>query len=567
MFKSVEGQVVFDSTTKQAWVILDAGSTIWNDTISRYEPGLKLALGDIYEVQDITDLWLGFQWTDLRDGNGAPFPTFFTGLGLNQKKDADGNYIYQEFTTEQLNQLLPSIGFLHRIGPDKVCIVQTNYISSNSNEQSVDEEYALAKIVPGGYSTDVKQFEDGYTAIPKTTNPTRFGYKPAYGQADLEARANILAQEIIKREAEEKNRIKQFGSIFTTLSSADDIIDNQQTIISNGLFSTNSPTLSKIFTSSLQPTESKPYYYEAWDLDSATTLSAEPQFSIAYGNRLGSGSSAEGTLNDSPSRAVYSQYKLLLLEPGDTTFNFKDGTSSDSIYAINFNRDKLKEKLDPGNWQLTLAQLSGSTVPNNSHTGSNVKIETLNPSFISLIDDSGDYYNVQGISGAIFNVVSGSLVNGIYNPSAPHYYGLVYPNVGTVILNDKTLNQSCSFNSVTGSNTAGDNAWKLFTSISGAMSTDPINYTFQAKNVETVSSTHYFIRVKNGEYNFSNNPTYVTGSNGDIAQATFINDPKTYITTVGLYNTRQELLAVGKLSKAIQKSYNVETLIKVKLDY
>ncbi len=44
-------------------------------------------------------------------------------------------------------------------------------------------------------------------------------------------------------------------------------------------------------------------------------------------------------------------------------------------------------------------------------------------------------------------------------------------------------------------------------------------------------------------------------------------DPKTYITTVGLYNNDNELLAIAKLSKQILKSRSREALIKVKLDF
>jgi hypothetical protein len=142
----------------------------------------------------------------------------------------------------------------------------------------------------------------------------------------------------------------------------------------------------------------------------------------------------------------------------------------------------------------------------------------------------------------------------------------MYPSFGVAILNDTILNASASFNTVTGSNIAGDNAWKLFTSISGAMSSS-VNYSMQARNIETITSTHYFVRVKNGEYNFSNNPTFITGSVGEFAQGTFIGDPKTYLTTIGMYNDRQELLAVAKLSQPVQKSFSVETLIKVKLDF
>ena len=129
------------------------------------------------------------------------------------------------------------------------------------------------------------------------------------------------------------------------------------------------------------------------------------------------------------------------------------------------------------------------------------------------------------------------------------------------------MDESASFNTVTGSNIAGDNSWKLLTSISVSTAVDPSNKSIQARNEETITSIHYFIRVKNAEYNFSNNPTFTTGSVGEFAQPTFIGDPKVYMTTIGLYNYRQELLAVAKLSQPVQKSFNNEALIKVKLDF
>lgn len=375
-------------------------------------------------------------------------------------------------------------------------------------------------------------------------------------QAFIQAHAQIMANQMFAAEAAPT---LMGGNIFNRFQSGD-VVTNQKTFVTTGLFSGNEATLSIMQTSSLQTAESKDYYYEAWN---GTTAASEPQFSVAYGHRKGSGSSAYGTLNDSTSRAIYSQYRSLLLNPGDTTFTFGDGTSSDSIYAININRARIKDKLDPGNWQLFLSQLSGSAVANNVHTGSAVKIVT-SPRVISLIDDSGDAQQTLSNSGPVYNIVSGSITDGVYNTSAPHYYGLVYPNMGMLILNDNPLLQSASFNTVSGSDIAGDNAWKLFTSISGSMSRSNV---FSARNEETVVSTHYFVRVKNGEYNFSNNPSFTTGSLGEFAQPTFIGDPKTYITTIGMYSDLNELLAVAKLSQPIQKSFSNEALIKVKLDF
>lgn len=380
--------------------------------------------------------------------------------------------------------------------------------------------------------------------------------------ADVETRALELANQIVKN-LTLQNQVVSSGRVFTRFDPSSDVIENQKTFVTTGLFSNNASTMSYVYTSSLQTSTQKNYYYEVWN---GTDTTAEAQFSISYGHKLGSGSYSQGTLNDSPTRAIYSQYRLLLLDPSDTTFTFGDGQSSNSIYAINWNRARVKDKVDPGNWQFTLTNLSGSFFANNIHTGSNVI--AAKSRFISLIDDSGDAQEILLGGGArVFNIVSGTLTGGIYNSSSPHYYGLFYPDMGMAILNGAALDLSMSFNTVSGSSVAGDNAWKLYTSISGAMSVDRINNTFQARNEETVTSTHFFVRVKNGEYNFSNNPSFVTGSVGEFAQPTFIGDPKVYITTVGMYNDRQELLAVAKLSQPIQKSFNNESLIKVKLDF
>ena len=396
--------------------------------------------------------------------------------------------------------------------------------------------------------------------------------RPAMTQEQIdrlvEERAQSIANGIVRAQAAQAQLVRNSGRVFTRFDMTDDVIENQKTVVTRGLFG-GEASMSIIFSSSAQTTSQKQYYYECNDGTSA-------YFSVAYGHRLGSGSDADGTNNDSPTRAIYSQYRLLLLEPGDTQFTFDSGNSnrsSDHIYVINLNRSALKEKLDPGNWQLSLATLSGSHVVNSVHTGSNVRISGSR--LITLIDDSGDAQeSLKGNSGAVYNVVSGSIADGVWNSSSPTYFGLVYPDLGIIVLDANMLNTSASFNTVTGSDIPGDNAFKLLTAISGAFIQARNNFTanegfeaFNARNAETVTSTHYFVRVKNGEYNFSNNPTFTTGSLGEFKQPTFVGDPRTYITSVGMYNDRQELLAVAKLSQAIQKSFEKEALIKVKLDF
>jgi len=401
---------------------------------------------------------------------------------------------------------------------------------------------------------------------------------------EIERRARQIANQLIAQR-ERARLAARNGRIFTEFDLDTDVIPNQQEIVTRGLFPPNVGNQLDFYTSSLLSATQKRYYYEIWNGDNRTANSSydatgSAMFSLAYGHRLGSGSADEGgQVNDTPSRAIYSQYRLLCLEPDDTKFTF-NGVDSDSIYVINFNRALMRERLDEGNIELNLSALSGSvfgaTGNNNVHTGSNVKVLNggENNHVLRVTDDSKITSAIsvrRGHFGRRYNMVSGSIEQGVYNTVTPYHYGLLYPDLGVIILNADVLNVSGGFNTVTGSEIAGDNAHKLFTSIShsGAYLSDASGdkLGIQCRSSEKVTSTHYFVRATNAEYNFTNNPTFVTGSNGRFAQSSFIGDPKVYITTVGMYNDRRELLAVAKLSKPLLKSFTREALIKVKLDF
>jgi hypothetical protein len=137
-------------------------------------------------------------------------------------------------------------------------------------------------------------------------------------QNEIETRAQQIASELIKTQAQQ-SQIAASGRVFTRFDVTSDVIDNQKTYVTTGLFSGNQPSLSVMYTGSLQTTSSKNYYYEVYNDSSSIS---EPQFSIAWGHKYGSGSSAAGTLNDSPTRAIYSQYKNILLSSTDTQFTF-----------------------------------------------------------------------------------------------------------------------------------------------------------------------------------------------------------------------------------------------------
>jgi hypothetical protein len=295
----------------------------------------------------------------------------------------------------------------------------------NSNQNASTTSNSSANRIASG----VSNFINTNSTVSAASSDTATTSVAQVAASELDARARELANKIVADLARQSQQASS-GRVFTRFNPADDIIGNQKTFVTTGLFSNNQATMGFAYTSSLQTTSSKLYYYDVYN---DTSSVAESQFAVAYGHRLGSGSSAQGTLNDSPTRAVYSQYRLLTLNPEDTTFSRVTGSTTisfDSAYFINFNRSRLKDRLDPGNWQITLNSLSGSSFANNVHTGSNVRAQGAAGRLFSIIDDSG-LGNTPTLTtaGRVFNVVSGSITNGIFNPNNPIYIGLVYPDM------------------------------------------------------------------------------------------------------------------------------------------
>ena len=88
----------------------------------------------------------------------------------------------------------------------------------------------------------------------------------------------------------------------------------------------------------------------------------------------------------------------------------------------------------------------------------------------------------------------------------------------------------------------------------------------QFNNTTELNSTIYFCRANHNEFNYSSNPTYLTGSKIRV-KIDATDDPVSYITTVGLYNDRRELLAIAKVSEPLKKTPDTEFTLRVRLDY
>jgi hypothetical protein len=337
-----------------------------------------------------------------------------------------------------------------------------------------------------------------------------------------------------------------------------DQVTGKVEIVTTGMWSGDSGQLNEFYTSSTQNLEnSSNYYLNVYNYDFPATSSAEVQFAVAYGHKFGSGSVSLDINNNSTlaSKATYAQYRSIILEQDDDFFTVVDSNGAQNvdisdIYVINVARARYKEQMDAGNWELTLSGSLGES---------------------TFIDDSGKKFSDSvGKAGRVFFVVSGSLNLGFDSDATVNSttgsngqgFGLFYPDQGLMILNPSALESVVGSELAPTLSTSAEqrNHIKLFNAIKSGSD-------FDARRTENVSTAHYFVRATNREFNFSNNPTFATASDGSFTESTFERDPQTFITTVGMYNDANEMIAVAKTSQPIPKSFDKEVLIKVKLDF
>ena len=340
-----------------------------------------------------------------------------------------------------------------------------------------------------------------------------------------------------------------------------DIVVSSDSITAT-LWSTNSPQLTTFFTSSTQVASTAGnYYYNVYQTGSTISGSAV-QFALAYGNAAGSGSLNFNNLVNgrSPSSTIYGQYQDLVLGDENTDFIFGAITSSEFI-AISFERARYKESLFLGSLGLTI---KGPIVASGSIT------LTDNSNYVSsVVYTNGGMRVFQLISGSQGVRFSGSATTAEGYSLSSGSYGWFLPDIGTILLNPKALSSPTASGGIgfvfSGSATASaapvtPPLVPIFTAISGGAS-------FYINSQETITSDFVFVRPQSSEFNYSENPSFISGSTGEVIYSQFINNPQTYITTVGLYNDSNELLAVAKLSRPLSKDFTSEALIRVKLDF
>jgi len=322
--------------------------------------------------------------------------------------------------------------------------------------------------------------------------------------------------------------------------------------ITAGLWTGNQPTLTTFITSSTQVASSNgDYYINVFNSSSLTDI----QFAIAYGDVDGSGSIEYDSAvpGKSPSSTSYGQYRTLVLGDELAEFTF-GGVTAPNFYVISVDRNRYKEGLFPGSTTLKL-----TVGANDLYLTDNSQVSTT----VEFNDAGRVFQLVSGSAGTVFDTtLTGGGTNGY---SASGSYGLFLPDIATYILNPSALDAAVAdggiiLGTTRGDNVDSENAGRLYDAIVDGAS-------FTANSEETITSDFIFVRPRSSEFNYSENPSFISGSTGEVLYSSFINNPTTYVTTVGLYNNASELLAVAKLSTPLEKDFTKEALIRVKLDF
>tara|TARA_B100000902_G_scaffold308074_1_gene297123 strand:- start:478 stop:1506 length:1029 start_codon:yes stop_codon:yes gene_type:complete len=342
--------------------------------------------------------------------------------------------------------------------------------------------------------------------------------------------------------------MKQFNFaedvVSTEITVTDGFGDGGVGILQGSSFSTSSLSLAQ-----------KQYYYNL-------QYNSKDHISVSYGHIGGSGSQEQSTTIQGTTKAVYGQF-YSLLETDRSKLKANEGFTINSVvnpdaYFLVAERLQMKDRLNPGTWTLSL---SGS---NSAGTATTLNLTDNSKTTDASAAPFGERYSIQvGSAGTVTDTTehgffypdAGIMVLGATQMSAslPGTPGSVISGSGNVVSKGTGLTPDLRVTD------AADNANKL------ALAIQKGSLTLRSEEKQFIYD--YFCRAKANEFNYSQNLTFWSGSQYDIRHTDMISNPQVYITEVGLFDDQGELMAIGRLSSALEKNFSSEAIIKVRLTY
>jgi hypothetical protein len=328
---------------------------------------------------------------------------------------------------------------------------------------------------------------------------------------------------------------------FKTLDLSNDVASivsaiNEVVSISSSIYATDSNIkfFNNIASSSVDRLGG--YWESVYDSSPTSSLSTG-LMDLTYGYSVSSSFNLPASVSSSQNEKIkiYRHFASALLGNSDSLFSINN-TSQSECFFIGVKRSIQKDEIKKGATQLIVNRVSSFVTA--SDTGANA-------SFKQTV--GGDYAPL---------CVSGSEI------------GQVWYNAGVIVLSDN----------LTWPNIMLSSSWSgslnlTQVQISGTidqavdgMRTHIENIAFH--NQTNLYSTIYFCRANNTEFNYSSNPTFVDSNKRiRVTSGSNILQTRTYITTVGLYDANDNLLAAAKVNKPILKSPDNESIFRIRLDF
>ena len=323
--------------------------------------------------------------------------------------------------------------------------------------------------------------------------------------------------------------------------------------------------------------------------------SANHIFDITVGYASGSALSKSSNIQNNKKINMYNQMAQVLMgydttgsiRQFDEDGNLTGGTKITECFFLNFSRLLHKDEIKKGSFKLELG-VSSSMDQGGSIFNNRIKLTDISSSNGYFVNSPAGEYGVLFAQStdatAVADPADTARLHGEHVTTANTYpkAGLIFYQAGIAVIsgsvfgdttiggllkNSSAENEGCQmvFNSEIGDN-AGFN-FVTGTAITGAANAIRNRiYDISFNNTTELNSTIYFCRANHNDFNYSSNPTYVSGSKIRVKNSTS-DSPVSYITTVGLYSADNELLAVAKLSEPIKKTPETELTLRVRLDY
>jgi len=265
-------------------------------------------------------------------------------------------------------------------------------------------------------------------------------------------------------------------------------------------------------------------------------------------------SGAAGSVQESKKINMYNQFSQVMLGytgsasrvrlfESDLTLDESSADVMKEVVFVNFSRLLTKDQIKKGSMSITVGTASWAAPFAGTKTFTD-----------SAASNTGGTLNTVGGDYGILSHSSG-------------VGGIVFYQAGMMVLTSSIWEGTTDFFD-DGSTQRTIDEQLVSGSISG--SADAFRHrmqNIQFNNTTEINSTVYFCRASHNKFNYSSNPTYLSESLIRVKNGDRDKPPLSFITTIGLYNSSNELLAVAKLSEPLRKDPTNELTLRVRLDY